>query len=603
MWWRYGQTQQALALSEYHNLKRQTADLKYGSDPTVARRLGEIRQWEDQWNGQSVRGEQAEARQTLSRITDGLQDVMRINAGLERSHPRREALGTALQAMQWVEQSQRIMARKLAAEAAYKEISDLLAAGATDQAWTRLDALQQDLAELTRENALAARAADAQRQYVQLDGSVGDRLRGLESHRSIADLAEQGNEAWQAGDWTLAQREYGQARQRLDELLAKEETADERAIRAKASVEALRLVEEERQRLQGEIGRLTAERDQQASRVKDLEGQIAKLNQQWLADREALAGMRDRLTTVTSAREAWKNSLGMSFVLIPAGEFERARDGEVDSSADEQPRHRVQISRDFLVGQHEVTQSQYQEVTGKNPSWFSPQGEGSAQVPGMDTSQFPVENVTWFDCVDLANRLSLREGRQPYYRLSGEQLAGDKITNATVTVAGGDGYRLLTEAEWEYVARAGTATVFPWGDSPAPQLANFEGGIHRFRSPADGKNWQRPVPVGSYGPNPWGLYDTAGNVWEWVWDWYGGMSTSGTPASWRSIRRDRRKATTGCSEAAAGAATGRTAGRRAAAGTGPATATTTQAFASPWVGPGSVFRSRSPALPQPNSYS
>jgi formylglycine-generating enzyme required for sulfatase activity/serine/threonine protein kinase len=578
-WWRHDETQRALAHSEYHRLKRQTADILYGSDPAVARRLDEIRQLEDEWNSQSVRGERFEADRTLDRILDGLQEVIRINAGLERSHPRREALGTALQAMRWVEQSPRIMDRKRAAEAAYKETGDLLARGVAEAAWTRLDGLQQELAELTRENALAERAAEVQRQYALLDQNVSDRLRGLESHRPVAELAEHGREAWQAGDWTLAQRDYGQARQRLEELLVKEETADERAARKKANVEALQLAEAEKQRLQSEIDRLTAGRDQDASRAKDLETQLAKLQQQSQADRDELARTQDRLKSETALRtaaeqaakeyvttiaqlarasrprdepqppregnaspvasstaktaglvrvpagprEVWRNSLGMTFVLIPAGQYERgAGPGESDASADERPRHLVRISRDFLVGQHEVTQSQYQQVTGRNPSWFSAQGDGNAKVAKVDTSQFPVENVTWFDSIEFANRLSQREGRPLYYQLAGEQREGDKIISATVTVAGGDGYRLLTEAEWEYVARAGTATAFPWGDSLSPQQANFDVGVqYRFPFSAQEQSFQRPVPVGFYAPSPWGLYDTAGNVWEWVGDWYG----------------------------------------------------------------------------------
>jgi formylglycine-generating enzyme required for sulfatase activity len=143
-------------------------------------------------------------------------------------------------------------------------------------------------------------------------------------------------------------------------------------------------------------------------------------------------------------------------------------------------------------------------------------------VAKVDTSQFPVENVTWFDSIEFANRLSQREGRPLYYQLAGEQREGDKIISATVTVAGGDGYRLLTEAEWEYVARAGTATAFPWGDSLSPQQANFDVGVqYRFPFSAQEQSFQRPVPVGFYAPSPWGLYDTAGNVWEWVGDWYG----------------------------------------------------------------------------------
>jgi formylglycine-generating enzyme required for sulfatase activity len=213
----------------------------------------------------------------------------------------------------------------------------------------------------------------------------------------------------------------------------------------------------------------------------------------------------------------------MTFVLIPAGQYERgAGPGEIDASADERPSHRVRISRDFLVGQHEVTQSQYQAVTGKNPSWFSAQGDGNAKVAKLDSSQFPVENVTWFECVDFANRLSQLEGRRPYYKLVDEQLAGDKIISGMVTAAGGDGYRLLTEAEWEYAARAGTTAVFAWGDSLSPSQANFDvGAQYRLPFPAKEQSFHRPVPVGSYAPSLWGLYDTAGNVWEWVGDWYG----------------------------------------------------------------------------------
>jgi formylglycine-generating enzyme required for sulfatase activity len=213
----------------------------------------------------------------------------------------------------------------------------------------------------------------------------------------------------------------------------------------------------------------------------------------------------------------------MTFVLIPAGQYERgAGADEIDASADERPRHHVRISRNFLVGQHEVTQGQYEEVTGNNPSWFSARGDGHAKVAKLDTSHFPVENVTWFDCVAFANRLSQREGRQPYYQLAEAERSGDKIVRGTVTVAGGDGYRLLSEAEWEYVARAGTTAVFPGGDSLSPQQANLDVGTpYRFPFRAKEQSFQRPVPVGSYAPSPWGLYDTAGNVWEWVGDWYG----------------------------------------------------------------------------------
>jgi len=111
------------------------------------------------------------------------------------------------------------------------------------------------------------------------------------------------------------------------------------------------------------------------------------------------------------------NSLGMQFVLIPPGEYERgARDGE-EGHANERPRHRVRISRPFLVGQHEITQGQYERGMEHNPSFFSANNaerykERLASLVGMDTSRFPVECVSWFDCIAFANALSEREGKQ-----------------------------------------------------------------------------------------------------------------------------------------------------------------------------------------------
>ena len=204
---------------------------------------------------------------------------------------------------------------------------------------------------------------------------------------------------------------------------------------------------------------------------------------------------------------------GIVFVWIPAGEFDMGvRDGEAGAK-DERPRHRVKISSGFWVSRYEITQGQYEQVMGNNPSYFSPEVEGRDifRVLGMDTSRFPVENVSWHDCIAFANKLSGLDSpaRQPHYR----------INNATVEIAGGDGYRLLTEAEWEYVARAGTTMIFPWGDSMSSDQANFDG-VYPYGGAAMGTNLRRTALVGSYPANPWGLYDTVGNVWEWVWDWY-----------------------------------------------------------------------------------
>jgi formylglycine-generating enzyme required for sulfatase activity len=181
---------------------------------------------------------------------------------------------------------------------------------------------------------------------------------------------------------------------------------------------------------------------------------------------------RPSTTGSGTAMATHKNSLGMELIRVPAGKYERgARDGEAGSDH-EKPRHWVQISKGFEVGKHEVTQAVFTKVMGVTPSWFSSTGGGSDKVRGMDTSDLPVEQVSWFDAIEFCNKLSVLEKLPPYYELTNIQRDGQTIANATVRISGGDGYRLLTEAEWEYVARAGTTTIFPWGDSLSSTQAN-----------------------------------------------------------------------------------------------------------------------------------
>ena len=155
----------------------------------------------------------------------------------------------------------------------------------------------------------------------------------------------------------------------------------------------------------------------------------------------------------------------------------------------EQPQHPVKISRPFFLGIHEVTQGQYQAVMGNNPSNFK----------GSD--DLPVETVSWLDAVGFCNKLSEREKRTPFYRINGTE----------VTVVGGNGYRLPTEAEWEYACRAKSATLYPFGDE-ASRLDEHAW----YTSNAESKTH----PVGQKLPNAWGLYDMLGNVWEWCADGY-----------------------------------------------------------------------------------
>jgi len=182
----------------------------------------------------------------------------------------------------------------------------------------------------------------------------------------------------------------------------------------------------------------------------------------------------------------------MKLARIEPGTFQMGSpDGTGDK--DEHPQHEVRITRPFYLGVTEVTQAQYEAVMDSNPSWFASTGQGKDQVAGQSTSQHPVENVSWLDAVKFCNKLSEMEGRKPFY----------EINEGTVRVPDwkASGYRLPTEAEWEYAC----------GGDPADlnEHAWFEGNSGSVTH-----------PVGKKLTNRFGLHDMHGNVWEWCWDAY-----------------------------------------------------------------------------------
>jgi formylglycine-generating enzyme required for sulfatase activity len=180
-------------------------------------------------------------------------------------------------------------------------------------------------------------------------------------------------------------------------------------------------------------------------------------------------------------------------------------ESDPNHSADE-TQHQVALTG-FYMGKYPVTQAQYQAVTGTNPSDFR-----ISVSPETSTANRPVETVTWYDAVEFCNKLSEREGLTPVYTISGRApVIGYPITSAVVTANWStNGYRLPTEAQWEYACRAGTTTAYNTGDTIIDNTGWY-----------DSNSDSRTHSVGEKAVNAWGLYDMHGNVYEWCWDWYG----------------------------------------------------------------------------------
>jgi formylglycine-generating enzyme required for sulfatase activity len=239
---------------------------------------------------------------------------------------------------------------------------------------------------------------------------------------------------------------------------------------------------------QAELERLAAEKAaaEEATAKAAMEKLAAeKADAKVAAEWAAVAVIKKQLTPdQRELSDPIVNSIGMLFVPIPAGHFQM---GERDNV------HQVTLTKPFYLGAYEVTQAQYENVIGKNPT----------KKKGAD---YPVSNVSWTDSMGFCLKLSEQEGVK---------------------------YRLPTEAEWEYACRAGTTTVLSYGKGKLGDYAWY-----RTNAWNVGKKYAQRV--GQKKPNPWGLYDMHGNLWEWCQDWYGSHPKSSVTDPQGPLKGSRR---------------------------------------------------------------
>ncbi len=188
----------------------------------------------------------------------------------------------------------------------------------------------------------------------------------------------------------------------------------------------------------------------------------------------------------SSIEPEFVNSINMKFVYIQPGTFMMGSPEDEPGRYDNEILHKVTLTKGFYMQTTQVTQKQWQAVMGNNPSHFK------------HDENCPVECVSWDDTQDFIRKLNEKEGA--------------------------DKYRLPTEAEWEYTCRAGTTAPFYFGKCLSTDQANYDGNYPLEGCPK-GQYREKTVPVGSFAPNAWGLYDMHGNVWEWCQDWYGDYPT------------------------------------------------------------------------------